>query len=567
MRVALRLPLAAALAALLGGCVVDVDGAPCTVPGQSTDCPSGQACGNDRRCSARAAACVSSGARCTPGSGGACLDPSGVSSGEDQARRCVADDPVCGRWIVEPCTDAGLTCALRTDVGARCVCPPTATRDLAVRPDGSPGDAPPFPTGAGSPPVCAFLRLGDGLEAARGIAAADPSAAVTVTAGGVAAGATRTFSGATGERFPLPITDRVSLRSEPGGGAYEIVFDAENGPTAPVVLHSGGALAGFAVRNGKADASHDALQLSCDGSTTPARLASVTLDGRGAGGVRLGHGVVAGSTCGIVAQDVTVRDMSVAALVIDSAAGLPSVAFTGGSITGCGDGIVVTNGRLLLDGARVAGNAGMGVRADSFGGIPRVEVRRSKIVGNGDTGIALVSAPEVRITGTTVYANGAVKSWWGAPPSNEARRSGGIVLLGEPPAPGLLDVTRNRVYANQGDQFLVIGTARAWTLDGAGCGTDADGPLFNSLGCYDPTPAGTTATGTTVPYRGLVAIDAVAVAKYVAWQSLTPSVSVDYWSFGGSVTLQGTPQPFCANSPPLDWTASSSPCTSEDPVP
>jgi hypothetical protein len=560
VRAALRLPLAAALAALLGGCVVDVDGAPCTVPGQSTDCPSGQACGNDHRCSARASACASSGARCTPGTGGACLDPSGVTSGVEQARRCVADDPVCGRWIVEPCADAGLTCELRPGFGARCVCSTTTTRDLAVRPDGTPGDAPPFPTGAASPPACAFLRLGDGLEAARGIAAADPSAAVTVTAGGVAAGATRTFSGATGERFPLQIPDRVALRSEPGGGAYEVVFDAENGPTAPVVLHSGGALAGFAVRNGKADASHDALQLSCDGSSsTPARLASVTLDGKGAGGVRLGHGVVAGSTCGIVAQDVTVRDMSVAALVIDSAAGLPSVAFTSGSITGCGDGIVVTNGRLLLDGARISGNAGMGVRADAFGGSPRVELRRSKIVGNGDTGVALVSAPEVRITGTTVYANGAVTSWWGMPPSNVSRRSGGIVLWGEPPAAGLLDVTRNRVYANEGDQILVIGTRNAWTLDGAGCGADADGPLFNSLGCYDPAPAGTTVT-----YRGLVAIDAVAVARYVAWKSITPSVNEvggDYRGYGpwGSVTLQGTPQPFCVDATLV--------CSSEDPVP
>ena len=559
MRVALRLPLAAALAALLGGCVVDVDGAPCTVPGQSPDCPSGQACGNDHRCSARAATCVSSGARCAPGTGGACLDPSGATTGVDRARRCVGDDPVCGRWIVEPCTDAGLTCALRTDVGARCVCPPTATRDLAVRPDGSPGDAPPFPTGAGSPPVCAFLRLGDGLEAARGIAAADPSAAVTVTAGGVAADATRTFSGATGERFPLPITDRVSLRSEPGGGAYEIVFDAENGPTAPVVLHSGGALAGFAVRNGKADASHDALQLSCDGSTTPARLASVTLDGRGAGGVRLGHGVVAGATCGIVAQDVTVRDMSVAALVIDSAAGLPSVAFTGGSITGCGDGIVVTNGRLLLDGARIAGNAGMGVRAP-FGGSPRVELRRSKIVGNGDTGVALGSALEVRITGTTVYANGAVTRWEGVPSSNVSSRSGGIVLLGEPPAPGSLDVSRNRVYANEGDQILVIGTKNIWTFDGA-CGADADGPLFNSLGCYDPTPA-----GTTVRYRGLTSIDAPVVANWVAWDRVLPTVDHDYAWFGqtwASVTvpLHGTPP---VPNACVDATLV---CSSEDPAP
>ncbi len=366
--------LALAAAALLGACVVEVEGAPCAAPGASSDCPGGQACGNDLRCSARALGCA--GSRCTPGAGGECLDPTGATSGVDRARRCVGDDPVCGTWIVEPCAPGGFTCAVRPGFGARCACPPTASRELAVRPDGSPAAAPPFATGATSPGACAFLRLGDALAAATALAA-DPSSVVTVTSGGVASGATRTFSAAAGETFPLVIPARVTVRSEGGGGAHEVLFDGEGAPTA-VELHGDGALAGFTVRNGGGDQHRSAVDLRCAGGAAPARLSSVTLDGRGAGGAHLGHGIVATSTCGLVAQDVVVREMSVAAVVVDFAAGLPTVAFTGGSITGSGDGIVVGNGRLVLDATHVTSNSGMGVRGNAIrrgapGDHPRVQ--------------------------------------------------------------------------------------------------------------------------------------------------------------------------------------------------
>jgi hypothetical protein len=244
---------------------------------------------------------------------------------------------------------------------------------------------------------------------------------------------------------------------------------------------------------------------------------------------------VAGSRCGLVAQDVTVKDMAGAALVIDSVAWLPSVAFTGGSITGCGTGIEVTNGRLLLDGARIAGNAGMGVRGDLPGVNKGVEIRGSKIVGNGDTGVALKSASEVRISGTTIWANGpyGTASEWGGEEvlSSVSRRSGGLVLWGEPPVPAMLAITGNRIYANGGDQILVIGTWSTWTLDGTTCGVDT-----NTVGCYDPTYS-----GTTVSYRGVVAIDAGVVAKKFSWPRLTPSSIYDFWSFGiGTVSAQGS---------------------------
>jgi len=404
--------------------------------------------------------------------------------------------------------------------------------------------------------VCSYRRLSDALSAAAQIVA-DPTAVATVTAVGVAAGGTRTFSSATGETFPLVVRERVSLMSDgaAGGGSYELVFDAAGAASAAVELHSGGALADFTVRNGGAGATADAIALRCDGRSAPARLTGVVLDGRSAGGARLGHGFVVDGTCGVVAEDVHVRDMAVAAVAIDSSAA--EVAFTGGSITSSGDGVLLGDGRLLLDGVRVASNAGMGIRAnDDFHGAPRVEVRRSKVIGNGDTGVALVNASEVRMTGTTVFANGAARSWGGVlVASHVARRAGGLVLWGNPPAAGSVEFGRNRIYANAGDQVLALGTPSTWSLDGpVSCGSDASGPRFSTIGCYDPTSA-----GTLVPYRGLVAIDAGVSATNVAWpETVTPSVTTDFYKYGGgSVTLN----PWCPEGDPTLV------CTSEDPVP
>ncbi len=547
--------LAAAL--LLAGCSVDVDGAPCAGPGSTADCPAGQGCGNDLRCSARALACATTASRCTPGEGGACLDPEGLHSGVALARRCTDADRVCGSWVIEPCAANGFACGLRSG-GARCECPANG-RELTVRPDGSLAGALPYPSSAAAPTVCSYRRLSDALSAAAQIVA-DPTAVATVTAVGVAAGGTRTFSSATGETFPLVVRERVSLTSDgaAGGGSYELVFDAAGAASAAVELHSGGALADFTVRNGGAGATADAIALRCDGRSAPARLTGVVLDGRSAGGARLGHGFVVDGTCGVVAEDVHVRDMSVAAVAIDSPAA--EVALTGGSIASSGDGVLLGDGRLLLDGVRVASNAGMGIRAnDDFHGAPRVEVRRSKVVGNGDTGLAIVNAIEVRITGTTVFANGAARSWGGGSlvPSHVARKAGGLVLWGNPPVAGSLEFGRNRIYANAGDQVLALGTSSTstWILDGAGCGSDGSGPDFNLLGCYDPT-----SVGTLEPYRGLVAIDANVSAKSVVWWvSMTPSLTTDFYKFGSGISV--TTNPWCPEGDPTLV------CTSEDPVP
>lgn len=182
------------------------------------------------------------------------------------------------------------------------------------------------------------------------------------------------------------------------------------------------------------------------------------------------------------------------------------------------------------------------------------------MVGNGDTGLALVNASEVRITGTTVFGNGALRTWGGEGqvPSKVSRRAGGVVLWGNPPPSGSLEFSRNRIYANRGNQVLALGTSGSWTLDNpvpptAGCGSDAEGPLFGVISCYDPEPA-----GTAEPYRGLVAVDASVSAKGIAWQSVTPSETTDFRTHGTGATI--VLNPWCPPDPTLD-------CGSEYPAP
>lgn len=545
--------LALAAAALLSACVVEVEGARCRVSGEATDCPDGQACGNDLRCSVRAHLCAAlapgtPGSWCTPGEGGACLDPDGNPTTGPVARayRCTADDPVCGTWIVDPCPASGLACAVRkprsTNVaGAWCVCPdqPAGSRELLVRPGGSLRAEPPFATGAASPLACGFLRLFDALAEADAITTAAPSAVATVTAIGAGADPV-TFTSISGsahpeaENFPLEIKSRVILRSDApsSGGTYQIVFDGEGLPSAPVVLHSGGAFAGFTIQNGSGGHSNDAIALACDGPD-PVLLTSVVLDGQRVGGSQLGRGVAAGAGCSLVARDLTVRNMSAAGVSLDAELTDPApvVSVSGGTITGCGNGVFARFGHVVLQSLRIEKNTGIGVRANAeLSGFPRVEIRNSKVVGNGDTGIVVGNASEVRITGTTSSGNDAATAWGGFPLS-ASRKAGGIVLIGNPPL-GAVEFARNRIYGNGGDQVLVVGAATTWNLDGpSSCGSDASGPLYSMIGCYDPTFA-----GTTLSYRGIVAVNANVSAQYVGWQAITPSPN-DVAGISGTVTL------------------------------
>lgn len=534
---------AALLAAgLLAACSVDVDGAPCATPGTTGDCPGGQACGNDRRCSARALACRAS--RCAPGAADACLDPAGLASGTALARWCSGADPVCGAWIVERCAEGGMRCGRRSGA-ARCECPPAPTRELTVSPDGAPAGAPPYASGAPSPPGCTFRTLTEAIAHAGDLHDLDPAGPVTVVAAGAPAGATRVFSAATGESFPLRLRDGVVLTSDgpARGGTYEIRYEGA-GAAAVSLDGAGGGLHGFTIRNGDAGAGSAGVLLGCPGGTV--RLSSLVVEGRGDGGARLGTGI-SGWGCAAVADGVHVRD--VAGAGIDWGADLASstlrLALTNGSVRGSGgSGVVLRGGRLLLDGVRVAESGARGVDATSAGA-SRVEIRRSSVAWNHDTGIAIADASDVRISRTTIYANLAATAWGGPlVPSGTRRRAGGVVLAGTPPAPGLFELWGNRVYGNGGDQILVLGPSTAtWNLDQTtGACADEAGLLVNAVGCYDPTLAPGEFT-----YRGIVSVDAAVTATHTWWEGGPPLQSRDVIQLPGNLTVPVLPP--CSASP------------------
>jgi hypothetical protein len=555
---------ALAAAALLAGCTVEVDGAPCTAPGSTHECPGGQACGNNRRCSARALACAAS--RCTPGAGGDCLaDPVGLATGTTHARRCSDADPVCGAWVVDPCAARDLACGTRSG-GAACECAPLVGAVLAVRPDGTRPGALPFPTGAASPPGCAFRTLTDALARAAQRRAAVPSEDVVVVAGGAGAGEAISFSVATGERFPLTVGTGITLGSD--GPPHEILFDADADETAVIALRPRSALAGFTVRSGDRGRAGAAIELACGGAD-PALVTSVIVDA-GAGRSPFAHGVRGQEACSATLRRVEVRNAAAAGILWNPGVSAATLDVSGSSVTGCGSGIEVRSGVLDANYDRIADNLGRGVDATSPGGSPRVLIGRTRIVGNGDTGVAATAASYIGLGSCTVFANRASTRWNGGSILPRAERRAGGIVLGAPPSGGFA-MGANRVYANEGDQILILGSDRAddsWTFDltqvciiPAGRSRPAE-LVANVIGCFDPTPAGTLEARYggvfEAPYCGIALDGAVAGADYQWWYEPRGLPAVRSLSSGAEFG-----SPHCAD----DYLPPIASCSSEEPPP
>ncbi len=555
MRVALV--LAAALPIALGACKVDLDGAPCRVAGSTADCPAGQACGPPGpdglgRCSTYVGDCVAAGTFCAPGD-----ERGGHRCAGSRLETCVPGDD-CGAWaLAEDCGELFCDAARAT-----CRCPDPPAGAWAVDPTPLPPGSH-APSGAATPAACRLRSLTQALGLAKVLVSNDPTATATVTAVGGAAGTTVAFSAAgSGEAFPLEIPGRVTLTSDAAssGATYELLFDDSASAAAPVTLGAGATLARFAVRNQAGGTEDRALILDCGTATDAVSLDGVLLDGRAVGGNRLDEGIRVDGPCGLSATALDVRGMARAGIELTQPAA--TVTLSGGTIGGAdpasrnGTGISVQDGTLVASTTRVEGNEHIGIDANaSFTGtLVVVKLSGVKVVRNGDTGIAVRNAMELAIRDTTVFGNSAATSWGEG--LYTPRRCGGVVLWGDPPAAGLLEFQHNRVYANSGDQVVVLGSSTAtWSLQppGAQPACTASGqPLFNTFSCYDASapPNG------QVSYRGLVALSASASVLRAVWLSETPSAAVDFHVYGaGAVTLT----PWCPPDPSLR-------CTSEDPV-
>jgi len=479
-------------ALLLAACSVDVDGARCRVPGATEDCPAGQACGNDLTCSARALACEGAGTRCEVGDA-RCAG----ADGKERVERCSLEgDGACGAWIAESCAEAGLECGTRS-AAAACECPAYPALALWADPTGgSLAGAVPFPTGASSPAVCRFARLGDALDAAAALAAAGE--AVVVQPFG-AAGPIVFGDVATGETFPLEVAANVTLAGATETAGPTIVR-AEGATTAPLV-HLQGWLTGVRIESdpavpvegGLVAATGAGIAATCGAANRP-WMADVTVDGGGSLKTGVDVDVVAGA-CGATLLGVEVSRIDGPALQVagdplaehrvdvrhgkfsDSAVG---VRVTAGklSLGSLADPVLAPEPQVVLDDAvEVTGNAGEGILLTGEASRTLdVELLGTRVAGNGGTGVVLESvsaASRLAMQGCVVFANGDTSP---RPYGGASSRTVGGVLVRQLSLTPPLSFLENRVSANAGDQ-LAFDSSGAWSISPGACA------LANVFGC------------------------------------------------------------------------------------
>ena len=380
-------------ALLLAACQVKVEGAACRTPGAiDADCPSGQGCGNDGKCSLQAAGCISSGAYCVPGS----ADCTGGG------RTCGGTDATCGTWVPVDCPASGRVChvaggGIRCDA---CAVPGTAadcpsgqacgndalcsaaakacqdgnTRCAVGATRCTTADPHEGETCTGADPACGTWAsmgcLGQGLWCrAAGQAAAcdcqDPGADLYVDPGRpVLAGVTPNGSNANAGCELASLTEALVLAA-PGTTVHAIAAQSEDvlvAPGAPLEVGAGVALvvdAGLwriAPTTVLPDAGevvllHDGAKLS--GFTIDAMLASPTTAPAGAGVAlacgtaaqatledvtlttnQLKYGVKVSGQCGAKLRNVAIAGPRVAALDVESPSTAVETEVSGGSFTG-----------------------------------------------------------------------------------------------------------------------------------------------------------------------------------------------------------------------------------------
>jgi hypothetical protein len=453
---------ALALATLAAaGCAVDVEGAPCATAGEATDCPDGQACGNDLRCSVRALGCRTF--RCAPGSI-ECKDAA-------TARRCDrAADPVCGRWVDDTCAAAAPDCQVVAD-----------PEILAT------GRTPPPAIGIPQPPEC---RFGD-LRAALAAAAAQAPRAATVRVENVSA--TGPYARVTAQAAPLVVPANVSV--VPASGNPTPVVRGE--PGASPIVRVEGALEGVRVEGG--GATGIGIAMTCGASGAPS-LRHVTVDGEGvldpSGLVTAGltSGVTVAGACGARLVGVDVEAVSSVALTLGAdPLNAGTIEVLGGSYTASSFGIHVRAGQVTVapdpDTAAstiVSSNAVDGiVIGRNFSGLQAsgvlvdVGLDAAVVRDNGGTGIvmaALHSDSKVRVTRCDIVANGSARAVrYGSP----VRTAGGVLVALSPIADfGFLG---NRLWLNNSDQ-LAFDSLTTWSIAAGTCGSDT-----NVFACMLPT--------------------------------------------------------------------------------
>jgi hypothetical protein len=483
--------LVLAAAASLAGCRVDVEGAACSTPGTTDLCPSGQACGTGLTCSVRAASC----APCAAGV---------VECREGDVKRCTAEEPTCGSWVVETACEPGVThCADRSGVGLVCGC------DRFVVDPASPAVA------------CHF----DSITGA--IAEAQAIAAETVWLGGAAP---QTYGLSVGDAAPIIVPAGMTVSGEdapldPGSRIMEV----HDGSGEGVRIEAGGSLVGVAVRRGSS-APPVAIRVVGASDSTRASLASVRVNAAG-GAFATGIQVEGAGT--VILQGIEVDGASGDGLLVARDNMVDAVTVTGALLSGNHVGAHLVKGDLTLEAPVVKVNVAEGVNADGgAAGTTRLTIQGGLIARNGGGGLVLAFNDVLHLVNTRVCRNAGVVRGI----ITVSRTVGGLFALGN--SPGDLLVKGNWFHDNGGDQVLVGASGiTSWNLAGTNCLLVGERNVF---------------AGYATPGVGVTAVSASVAATTNAWRgSGLPTASVDYLTvLGGSVDARGAGADYCL--PPTD---------------
>ena len=531
----------------LAACTVNVEGAPCTVPGTTVDCPDKQACGNDLRCSTRALDCKTTGTMCAP-SGWQC------NTSTEVTERCDGGDPVCGVKVTDDCGARHMVCKVPPGSGA-CECPDPSSVPTTVTadPGGSPDPSkPPYPRGQASPRECSFGRLADA------IAALSPTVPGTVEIAG-AAGAPVVFGSATGESWPLTIPANVTVRAALAPAGPTIVRAGPDPGAAGTLLRVSGTLDGVRVEG--RGATGTGVELVCGAAGVPALLdvavdGGATLDASGVVTAGLRAGISVTGTCGGLVQRALVTAISGPGLAVEASAGAGAVQVLGGTFADSEVGIWLRGGTTNVgpdaSGATtVYRNAWMGI---AIGGgpdpaapavtIPGATIDRATVNANKGTGVVVARLVEagsfVNLLDCSVSENGKLPRVLTRPTGTPAHPVGGV-LLALASSGTFPDFTGNTLWANGGDQ-LVIDSGASWSIGP----TPSDGcsALSNAFACVTNGYA-----------LALVGGGSVTSAPYNVWPG--PDASGTPWNgfLGPGVTqppgpscngnISATPKPPC----------------------
>jgi hypothetical protein len=526
------------LAALVAaGCHVDTEGAPCEVPGERTHCPAGQACGQDLRCSTRAASCVET--MCADGEK-QCKDDATATQVCDTSA-----DHVCGEWkIVRNCAATGLVCAV-TEIACAC---PSAGGAFHFEPARQPEPGV-EPTGAESPSACRFGSLDEALAAA---VAQGPGASAIASGAGADHPVTAPLE------LPVGVTLTTDSPDDPTRHALVVTSLANTGSPA-VVLRAGAKLEGFTLRNEGASTGRGVEVSACQGGPS-AEIRHVVVLARKSDTQAFATGIAVVEGCGAELEDVVVSGASAPldllvgeGLLVDAGAGAPTTSVVDSAFEANETGIVLRSGSFALDGSRVEANVrrGMWATQRSGGEPPPVSLNISDTVftANGDTGLKLQELPAgstVALTGLEIYGNRATT---GDSSHSGQRRAGGLVLWGSPPV--TFAIKGSRIFQNDHDQVGVYSTT-PWNLSGVAAPPADVCSTPNVFACRDTTNTTYRLVYFSGPPLGGVKED----ATYNVWDPDPPSdiVNVNYGepqscTFSVPVPTLALLLPSCASTP------------------